>query len=227
MKKTAIYLCAGILAFALTACGGKDDGDSSQSTNPTGSTEETQNTAEPSQGGSDEASGEDGTESEPSDQTPDGGTDTEGGWSEEMSGLRAAVVDALGEDNYWPDMPMDAELFEAMFSIGADLYEDYLAESPMIGTNKDTLVIVKAKDDTVDEVERLLTARHDAEVADTMQYPMNLGKIQAGQVEKIGNYVIYVMLGADAVDLEEEDSIVRCQEANKQAIDAIREKIEP
>lgn len=142
--------------------------------------------------------------------------------------LKDAVVAAVGEDNYVPSMPLDAETLKSLCGVEADMYEEYVAEMPMISVNVDMLVIVKAKADKVDAVEKALKAYHDAQVADTMQYPMNLGKIQAGQVERIGNYVIYARLGADAVELEtDEEIIAKCQEANKQAIEAIRGKVTP
>ena len=66
-------------------------------------------------------------------------------------------------------------------------------------------------------------------VNDTMQYPMNLGKIQASRVERIGDYVCFVQLGADTSSVEEQGDeavITYCQEQNELALEAIRQTLE-
>ncbi len=174
----------------------------------------------------DESQGSSESENVESSVADDGQADAEG-WSEEMAGLRAAVVDAVGQDEYWPDMPMDGEMLNMLYGITSDMYDDYMAESPMISTNVDTLVIVKAKTDQVDTVFDLMTAYREKLVNDTMQYPSNLGKIQSSQVEKVGDYVIFVQLGgmAGMADSEEE-AIKQSQEANAKALEAIKGKLE-
>ena len=74
-----------------------------------------------------------------------------------MEDLKAAVVDVLGE-NYWPDMPADAEMLSQIYGVTSDMYEEYLAESPMISANVDTLIIIKAKEGKVSAVEEALGA---------------------------------------------------------------------
>ena len=224
MKKTVLYLCAGILVFGLTACGGDPENggssDSSQIESSSQSTEQTESSV------ADESQGSSESENMESSVADDGQADAEG-WSEEMAGLRAAVVDAVGQDEYWPDMPMDGEMLNMLYGITSDMYDDYMAESPMISTNVDTLVIVKAKTDQVDTVFDLMTAYREKLVNDTMQYPSNLGKIQSSQVEKVGDYVIFVQLGrmAGMADSEEE-AIKQSQEANAKALEAIKGKLE-
>lgn len=224
MKKTVLYLCAGILVFGLTACGGDPENggssDSSQIESSSQSTEQTESSV------ADESQGSSESENMESSVADDGQADAEG-WSEEMAGLRAAVVDAVGQDEYWPDMPMDGEMLNMHYGITSDMYDDYMAESPMISTNVDTLVIVKAKTDQVDTVFDLMTAYREKLVNDTMQYPGNLGKIQSSQVEKVGDYVIFVQLGgmAGMADSEEE-AIKQSQEANAKALEAIKGKLE-
>ena len=119
------------------------------------------------------------------------------------------------------------DVLEMWVGITPDLYEDYLAESPMISTNVDTLIVIKAKEDTVEKVMELMLAYRESKVNDTMQYPMNIGKIQASRVERIGNYVCFVQLGGDtSADNSEEESITKCQEANELAIEVISKKLE-
>ena len=223
MKKIGLFLSVGALALCLAACG-KDaqENISSQGTEQTdesGSVEESAGTE-----GANNAEGTDGAaESGDAEDAGNVGTD---GWSVEMEELRAAVLEAVGEENYWPDMPMTPDIFEMFYSVTPDMYEDYLAETPMISANVDALVIVKAKEDQTDAVEDALNAYRDMMVSDTMQYPANLGKIQASQVERIGDYVIFVQLGGGAIDAATEEDVLRqCQEANELALNAIRERI--
>lgn len=220
MKKIMLGLCAGLLILSMAACGNNGDENDGQgsSGNVSGST--------PSGGGSSPAQS-DGSGSN------DAGTGSEGydyseGWTEEMTAVRDAVVDALGE-NYLPSMALMPDMLEGIVGIKSDLYDDYLAEMPMISANVDTLLIIKAKDGKVDEVEKALNNYRDAQISNTMQYPMNIPKIQASRVEKIGNYLCFVMLGGDIMDeLEKSDeaAILYCQGENDRVIEILKEKLE-
>lgn len=224
MKKMIVYLCAGILALGLAACGReKDSGESATDTEQSREQSSEEETV-PEETAPEEQPGDTGTQP--------GGTDGAGGyeegWSEEMEGLKAAVVEELGE-SYWPDMALLPDMLEMTFGLTADLYEDYMAEMPMIGTNVDTLLIVRAKDDKVEAVESALEAYRDAQIGDTMQYPMNVGKVQASRIETIGNYVLFVQLGADTQEaLEEGDEAVisMCQAVNDSVVEIVRARLE-
>jgi hypothetical protein len=90
-------------------------------------------------------------------------------------------------------------------------------------------VVVKAKEGQEQAVEDALNAYRNAKVNDTMQYPMNLGKIQASRVERIGSYVCFVQLGADtmeALDQGDEAVIAQCQEVNELVLEIISQKIQ-
>lgn len=223
MKKMVLYLCVGVVALGLSACSGTKPEDGSKDSSQESTVED----------GSQESSVEDSSQESSVEDSQESGSveddqvlDTSAGWSEEMQGLKDAVKQAVGEENYWPDMAVDTEMLQMFYGITSDMYDDYMAETPMISNNVDALVIIKAKEDKVDAVEEALNAYREAKVNDTMQYPANLGKIQASQVEKIGSYVIFVQLGGFAVDAEtEEESLAQCQEANKLALDTIREKL--
>lgn len=222
MKKSVLYLCAGVLALGLTACGGSPEESGESGSGSSQGTEQTGNSSDDIE--LDDQPENSGDDIEVDDQPGGaGGPEDEftGTWSDEMAGLRAAVAEAVGEENYWADMPMDPEMLQVVYQIGADTYEDYMAESPMISTNVDTLIIVKAKEGQTDTVYDALSAYREGLVSDTMQYPMNLGKIQASRVEKIGNYVIFVQLGGETPD-DEAAAITQCQEANEKALEAIR-----
>lgn len=142
----------------------------------------------------------------------------------DMEELKNAVVEALGE-NYWPDTVMDEEMMQQMFGISADLYDDFFCESPMISTNVDTLLIIRAKEGQVQAAEDALNAYRDNQIENGMNYPMNLGKIHGSKVEAIGNYVCFVQLGADtsSVDEQGDEAVIEfCQKENDKALDAIR-----
>ncbi len=206
MKKLLIILLAGMLSVGVTACGNKDDGKTQGGEATSG---QTQNSAPDME----------------DDTTGNTGIDISNGWSGDMQTVKQAIVDTLG-DNYWPNTPIIPEMLEGTYGISADMYEDYLAESPMISANVDTLILVKAKEDTVGKVEEALTAYRENLVNDTMQYPMNLGKIQASRIERIGNYVCFVQLGGDInMDASDEEIIAECQEQNELAIAVIEQNV--
>lgn len=226
MKKRFVVMCVVLLVFLLAACGrGGEDKESSNTEQPSGgeSVESTESAPEESSPTETPADGEGA-------QTPeDGGASGsyEEGWSQEMEDLKAAVVEALDGD-YWPDTAMMPDMLEMTFGLTADMYEDYMAEAPMISANVDTLLIVRAKDDKVEAVREALDAYRETQINDTMQYPMNVGKVQASRVETIGNYVVFAQLGGDTEQAAEEGDeavVSMCQEINDRAIEAIRARL--
>lgn len=225
MKKFLVWLCIGALTFGMVSCGsqGTENNDSgSQTQEPT--TPSDTSTEEPGQDSQDAPT----DENEPTDGNAAGGHDYSQGWTEEMEAVKTAVTDLLG-DNYFPNMPLDPDMLENSFGITTDMFEDYLAELPMISTNVDTLVVVKAAEGQVDAVEEALNSYRNAQVSNTMQYPQNLGKIQASKVEKFDDYVIFTMLGGDVMDfLDQGDEavITHCQEINDSVIDSIKEVLQ-
>ena len=61
-----------------------------------------------------------------------------------------------------------------------------------------------------------------------MQYPMNVGKVQASRIETVGNYVMFVQLGGDTMQAAEEGDeavVAMCQEINDKAVEAIRGRL--
>ena len=202
MKKLACVLLMSALALSMTACGNKQDN---------GATNATQETTAGQKPGVAESTA---TET----QDP----------KEALQSAKKAVTDALG-DNYWPDSEIPEEMLNETIGVSADLYDAYLGESPMISVNVDTLLIIHAKDGKVEEVENALNAYRDHLVNDTMQYPMNLGKIQASRIDRVGNYVCFVQLGADTSSVEEQGDeavITYCEEQNELALEAIRQTLE-
>lgn len=137
--------------------------------------------------------------------------------------LRDAAADALGE-GYWPNMELGGTELEGLTGLKADQYEEFSAEMPMISVNVDTLIIVKAKEGKAGEAADALTSYRQRLVEDTMQYPMNLGKIQASEVVSFGNYVCFIQLGGDTSSADEsgEEAVIKhCQAENQKAAEAI------
>ncbi len=216
MKKLAVLFLTMTLTLSLFGCGNEGNG---ESTTDSGQQESVTDSATES---SPESQTEPETDTvEDSSQVPDEGQD---GISEEMSSIRQAVVDAMGE-NYWPDTQIPAEYLEG-YGLTADMYVDFWGEMPMISTNVDTIMIVKAAEGQTEAVEGVLNAYRDVQVNDTLQYPMNVGKVQASQIQVIGDYVCFVQLGADTMDLEDEESILHCQEQNQMALEAIENAVQ-
>lgn len=155
--------------------------------------------------------------------------DYEQGWTEQMESVKTAVTDLLRED-YWPNMALTPDMLESLLGISPDMYEDYFAEMPMISVNVDTLVVIKAVEGQADTVEDILLAYHDDNVNNTMQYPQNVGKIQAARVQRIGNYVMFVQLGADTAEVSEEGDqdviIAHCRDINELVIEVISNVVE-
>lgn len=195
MKKLIALICAMALCLSLAACGGNEEGENSNS----------------------------GGNILTNDDTIADADFAAGTWSESMQSIKEAVVGALGDD-YWPNMMVDPDILEMVYGIGADLYDDYYVEVPMISTNVDTVFVIKAKMDKVADVEDVLNTYRDGLIASTMQYPQNLGKIQASVIKTFGNYVCFVQLGGDVMDLMDQGEdvvITHCQDQNKIALDAI------
>ena len=103
------------------------------------------------------------------------------------------------------------------------MYDEIVAEGPMISVHVDTLIIVKAKSDRVEDVRTALENYRETQIETGMNYPMNIPKLQASEVVVYGNYVCYIMLGVIDDSLTDEGEMLAAfQEQNKIAEDAIQ-----
>lgn len=141
--------------------------------------------------------------------------------------LRDAVAEAYGE-NYVANYPLSQEELNTKFGLKSSWYKAAVADVPMISAHVDTFVAVRTTSKTkMKKVKKALTAYRDTLVADTMQYPMNIPKIQASRIYVKNNYVFFIMLGSiDSAldDAEEEDQIAAHQEQNQIAVDVIKKQ---
>lgn len=204
MKKLVVLMLAMVMSVSVIACGGKNTNDNNDANAGTES------------GATDNNAGN-GT-------TGDNAADDESVFGDvPMADLKTAVTDVLGE-NYWPAMALDAQMLSDMCGITEDMYDDFLAEMPMMSAHIDTMIIIKAKDGQVEAVEEAMNTYRDGLVENSL-YPSHVAKSQASRIEVFDNYVCFVLLGGDTSSVEEqgEEAIITyCHEQNEKAIDAIR-----
>ena len=132
-----------------------------------------------------------------------------------------ATKEAYAE-NYLPNMPLEAETLTMMLTITSDQYVDFVAEVPMISAQVDTVIILQASEGQGDALEAALNTYRDSKVNDTMQYPVNVAKVNASKVVRNGDYVAFLMVGAQNEDMEasEADAADFAEAEVKKAVDA-------
>ena len=145
--------------------------------------------------------------------------------SPEPDAVYEAVKAAYGE-NYLPNMRLTDEEIEVRYGISSDLYSSAIAEVPMISTQIDELVLIKANDEAArDTIEEALTAFQNVLKEDTFQYPANQLTIQASQVYVKGDYVCFIMLGVldnETAQQADEGKVIEAYKAeNEKAVKAI------
>lgn len=144
------------------------------------------------------------------------------------SKLAKAVKKAYG-DQYVPNVQLDKDMIKTRYGVSSSWYSSAFAEVPMISAHVDELVIFKAKN--ASSKKKILSAvkNYQKELKEsTMQYPMNLLKIQASKVYTNGNYVCFIMLGQISSSEEEgtEEEVIKAyQQQNKKAVSAIKKKL--
>ena len=242
MKKkliAALLLCA-MTTSLFTSCAGGDASSSEAASSAVTSSEAASSKPESSEAESSEAesseaesseaeSSEAEEESEAASQAPSApaaaasaAQDSQAAASSvSVSSIVDAVKSAYGQ-TYLPQMDLTAEDIEARYGIKADDYDEAVAQVAMISTQVDTFVAVKAKDGKADAVVSALNAYRDDLVNNSMQYPMNVPKVNASKVYQNGNYVFFIMLGEFAPeDADEAAAVAFHEEQNQIAVTAI------
>jgi len=150
--------------------------------------------------------------------------DEESGFRDDVSAkvLVEAVASELG-DEYWADMELTPEYLEDWYGVSSDLYEEFYGQTPMISANVDALIVVKAKEEHLEDVQNALDTYRESMIQDTLQYPMNIPKIQASQINTFGNYVCFVQLGGSMEGIMDDDeaAIEACRKMNERALSVI------
>lgn len=136
--------------------------------------------------------------------------------------IHEKIKEEFGED-YIADMEMGIEDLENLTGLNGDDVEESIGEMPMISMNVDTFIAIKAKEGKGDSVEGDLEEYRTKIVEESMNYPMNLAKVNAAKVVKHGDYVFFLMLGKfdDRDDATEEEALEFAQEEVKRAEDII------
>lgn len=154
---------------------------------------------------------------------------SEEGYREDVSAqdLQEAVAEELGEE-YWPNAEIPAETLKEVYGISEELYEEASARMPLISAHVDTLIILRAKEGKEEMIREALEAYRAYQAESAVQYPMNLGKIQAAEVKRFGRYVCFVQLGGDITEPSEESDeavIAHCREENARALAVIEDML--
>lgn len=144
-----------------------------------------------------------------------------------MDDLKDAVVDILG-DHYWPDTLLTSEELAERTGVSENMYEDFMAEYQHTEAGIDMMILVKAKPEEIENVERYLNEYREMLLKIYEQQPQNEAKVYASRIETIDTYVCYVQLGANIASLEDqgqEEMIAYCQQENERALDIIEKRI--
>ena len=202
MKKfIALFAAAAMLAAVFTACSNDDQ-----------KPEETTTTAadnQPEESGSDN----------------EGGSENEGGNNETEEGATQKILDAIKAaygDDYAPNTEIPEELLKDMYGLDPDTYTEVAGEMPMISTNVDTVIIVKAASGKAGDVQAALNAYRDYLINESLQYPMNVAKVNATKVVANGDYVAFLLLGAmdERDDASDSERAEFAEEQVKKGVDA-------
>ena len=75
----------------------------------------------------------------------------------------------------------------------------------MMSAHVDVFLGIKAKSGYADEVKEALTSYRSYLINETLQYPMNVEKVENSVVYQNGDYVFFLMLGGYREDVEVAD----------------------
>lgn len=215
MKKRIYVLAAIMAAGSLSACSPK-----TTEQNPSASQVQEETSAEFEESTVSEE------ENEILKEESEGQEDTENSLTssdEKLNEIYQAVKEAYGDD-YVHQMAVDSEILESVYGIDGSWYEACIAETPMISVNVETFMGFKAVSGHEKDIAEALNTYKSKQLSDSVQYPMNLPKIQAAKVLEEDGYVFFVMLGSPDMEAEEkgeEDALKSAEEKNQIGIDTV------
>lgn len=231
MRKNRYILAAVMMGLAVTACAPGTDGgaQTGAETEAVSGQETPEMPPEETDGMTDAPEETSGTAENAGSETEKGDTETEAAGAagseaekdEKLNQIHEAVKAAY-QDTYIPSMPIDATALSEVFGVKEELCDAFIAEGPMISVHVETFIGIKAKEGKGEEVARALTEYRDSQLKSSMQYPMNIVKLEASQVVEKGDYVFFIMLGSadDGAD-SEEAALESAKKNNQKAIDVI------
>ena len=192
MRKMELVIMAGIMALSLSACGGKNNVKPDETETQTQS--ETQSQTQSNDNGKKNDS--------------DNGKNVSDDIS--LSDIESAIVQAIGEENYLCDVEKDKTMLFARLELDESKLVDYIAkENSISSVNMDQLMIFKVADGYADTVVDKINSDFEQTVSYVRQYPFGVAKVLNARLYKSGNYVVFVLAGAeyDGEDSEAEEKL--------------------
>lgn len=117
-----------------------------------------------------------------------------------MESIYQAVKSAYAE-NYMPVMMLDQMTISELYKVDSSWYEEVIAEGPMMSSHVDVFLGFKAKSGCTSQIKAALTSYRDYLINESLQYPMNIEKVQNALVYQNGDYVFFLMLGGYREDV--------------------------
>lgn len=142
---------------------------------------------------------------------------------EKLDKVKEAVEKAYGENYISNPMEIGAEFLRDLYGIEPDWYDGVIGESPMISTHIDTFIGLHPTAGNEDNIKNALEKYRDYLINDSMQYPMNMPRVNAAEIlEEDGNFY-FIMLGLVEDETSDEAKLIELyKEQNKIAIDVIK-----
>ena len=136
-------------------------------------------------------------------------------------GILESIREVYGEQ-YLCDTAIPEDILTGVFKINMDDVEQISTEMPVIGFHPDKVVIVKAKEGKVDLIEQGFMEAQTYYKNEAAMYPANIAKVNASQIIKQGDYIMFLLVGApDDGTLTEEDALVFAKDETQKAVDAV------
>lgn len=128
-------------------------------------------------------------------------------------------------ENYLPTDRMDETMLTDIYGVNKDDVKEFIIEGSMISMHVDVFVGVEAAEGKAEAVETALTQYRQTLIEDTMQYPMNMLKIEASKVLRVDDYVFFIMLGGynDEFSDDETKTLEFFKEQSQKGVDKINQ----
>ena len=188
MKKSALIITALILALTLASCGNHNK-NTPDKTSPKAETVEPET-------------------DKPAETTPDTKKDDSTASEITPASIEKAIADAVGSENYLCDTDIEESWLKNSFGLDLSKVKSYVAKQNAISAvNLDTVIILETEDSYADTAVELLNESYSGAVSYIRQYAFGVGKVMNARIYKEGNYVMYILAGAnyEGNDAEKED----------------------
>ena len=206
MRKIELVILAGVMALSLSACAGKKDTPQETTTQQTTTQQnETQTTQKETDKDSDNKKNDNDSVS--------------------IKSIEDAVVNAVGGENYLCDVEKDRTMLFARLELDESQIVEYIAKENLISSvHLDQIMIFKVKDGYADTVVEKINDDFAQTVSYVRQYPFGVAKVLNARLYKSGDYVVFVLAGAD-YDGEDSEAEEKLAEEEYAKIDKAMEEI--